>query len=588
MAQMSPSVLADSVSVAEVKVYQAVRDLLPNEWIAIHSLRLNTHQWKLSAEIDFVLVTLKGILLFEVKGGTVFRDTAGWHFRNKFGKETIKAEGPFDQVRDNFFAVRDHFKRLDYGNLANLWMLGYGVILPECLFDIPKEDPELDPVMVLDVSGFPDGLPEYVRQLTDYWVHYRAAHAKSIPGSPMDQGARNDIYRLLVPEIRASAGWEVDAKQAEDRLIRLTSQQVQMLDLMEENERLLISGSAGTGKTVLAVEQARREVARGSKVLFVCFNRVLGEQLADQLHGLDGLTVGNYHQIVLGLVKQAGIDRPVAEEWDAFNHNLQAFVMDALDHIPSFQEYDYLIMDEGQDLMDEPFLNVLSLLLRNTLSQGRWAIFLDPAQAIFTGQYAPEALVGVADGAFRANLPINCRNTTQTAVYVRGLSGAGSIKLRTSANGPDVTIDYYSTIQEYRKLIRKIVNESVAGLAEVGINPCETAILSANHSAILSEWCDHGSFIRPVQGALCKQVNAVRVATIQSFKGLEASVVVLTGIDDLDDPVQRRLLYVGGSRARARLRMVLPLPCERQVQARIGDIANALAQMAHGGVREKI
>ena len=45
----------------------------------------------------------------------------------------------------------------------------------------------------------------------------------------------------------------------------------------------------------------------------------------------------------------------------------------------------------------------------------------------------------------------------------------------------------------------------------------------------------------------------IRSSTVQAFKGLESSVVILTDFNDLKDLHERQLLYVGASRSTEKL-----------------------------------
>ena len=56
---------------------------------------------------------------------------------------------------------------------------------------------------------------------------------------------------------------------------------------------VLFSGPAGSGKTLLAMEAARREVAVGKSGRLLCFNRLLGKRLTADMADVDGLTVGH-------------------------------------------------------------------------------------------------------------------------------------------------------------------------------------------------------------------------------------------------------------------------------------------------------
>lgn len=50
------------------------------------------------------------------------------------------------------------------------------------------------------------------------------------------------------------------------------------------NKRMLIYGPAGTGKTLLAMEQCRRLRAEGKKVLYVCYNRLIANSVREKFN----------------------------------------------------------------------------------------------------------------------------------------------------------------------------------------------------------------------------------------------------------------------------------------------------------------
>jgi len=174
---------------------------------------------------------------------------------------------------------------------------------------------------------------------------------------------------------------------------------------------------------------------------------------------------------------------------------------------------------------------------------------------------------------FRA---LNCRNTRQVAAYVTGLAEAGAMPIE-GTDGPDPEILYYQDTPSYRKLLRTTVNSLLGDLEKGKLPPGDVVILTARRDMLREEIRQPGFFVRPVVAADAPAVaNAIRMATVQSFKGLEASAIILTGFPDLDSQSVRRLLYVGGSRARVVLRLLLPDRCNAYVETSLPRILKAL------------
>ena len=63
------------------------------------------------------------------------------------------------------------------------------------------------------------------------------------------------------------------------------------------NKHLLIEGNAGTGKTLLAVDFAKKKAASGKKVLFLTYNKNLANNVIRQVDTIENLKVINIHAL---------------------------------------------------------------------------------------------------------------------------------------------------------------------------------------------------------------------------------------------------------------------------------------------------
>ena len=215
MAAVFPSVrpsASDSVSQAERDVLDALATL-PTDWQVIHSLWLKTHRVKLHAEADFILVTDRVVLILEVKGGNVWRDDEGWQFQSKSGhKKSTKKEGPFDQARGAYYALREHLESVGRKELFDDYIWGYGVICPECVLNISQRDAFVDPCMLLDERGFPRGLQSFIELLSTYWIsRYGRGDIAGIKFNKnrketVSSGKRSEIVSALRPAFELVIG----------------------------------------------------------------------------------------------------------------------------------------------------------------------------------------------------------------------------------------------------------------------------------------------------------------------------------------------------------------------------------------------
>ena len=173
---------------------------------------------------------------------------------------------------------------------------------------------------------------------------------------------------------------------------------------------MLVQGTAGSGKTMLAVDRARRFAKQGKKTLFLCYNRGLAEWLAglvpDQLRPF--LAVRHFHKLCSEFCWQAGIPfkADVEDERDFWREKAADLLDRAVDRIGT--RYEAVVVDEGQDFYPDWWMPIE--LLNSRAEAGPLYIFYDPAQNL----YVDQPLV-FPDCPVRYSLPTNCRNTREIA-----------------------------------------------------------------------------------------------------------------------------------------------------------------------------
>lgn len=572
MATVYPSVkpdYSDRVSRAERDVLD-VLSKLPDDWCVIHSLWLKTHEVKLHAEADFILVTDRAVFILEVKGGNVWRSNDGWHFAPKAGgAENVKREGPFEQARGAYYAIREHLYRLGDNELFDDHVWGYGVICPECSLHIPDSDTAVSPRLLLDERAFPAGVKNYIEELTDCWISLyrdnnrnargqRARHADEI-----SQKRRGKIVNALRPEFELLVGPAALSVHSESNLVRLTENQLGALDFISLEPRNILVGSAGTGKTILCIEQARRKAQAGLKVLIVCFNKLLANKIKSEL-GVNqysgNVTVGNYHKIAADLYAKKGMAIVKSDDWSDFQRFLSENLEELCALLNDGDLYDYIIVDEAQDLMVRGFMDLLDIQLRNGLSKGSWMMACDTDQTIFRDNFDQSLLEKLFSQSRKTALTINCRNTRQIAAYVTGLSRVGSITTR-GVEGENPIIRYYEDFSGYLRLFKEVVNKLIQSFVDARLDVSEIVVLYATNKFIPDEVLKPGFFLRRVNHVGSQEKNAVesiQLCSVQGYKGLEAKAIVLVGIEEISSNGWRELFYVGASRAKTNLRILLP------------------------------
>ena len=169
------------------------------------------------------------------------------------------------------------------------------------------------------------------------------------------------IARLLRPSFEVAQTPKLVRGEREQELLRYTEEQFEALDAMERNKRVAFEGSAGTGKTLLALESARRSALEGRRTLLLCFNRLLGDWLREQAAALSGdVDAGTLTASCFGWPRKAQRENAAHASWET---ELPTKALEALVDDPEPAHYEELVIDEGQDILRDEYLDVLDLSL---------------------------------------------------------------------------------------------------------------------------------------------------------------------------------------------------------------------------------
>jgi superfamily I DNA/RNA helicase len=308
--------------------------------------------------------------------------------------------------------------------------------------------------------------------------------------------------------------------------------------------RAAISGGAGTGKSVLAVEEARRLVDSGARVLFVCFNRGLATEVRHRLRGDCAISVFTFHELCAEMARCAGIPRPeAASETQLFEEIYPELLMQAFEHLTEVR-YDAIIIDEGQDFLPLWWTAIEAGLAPDGKQLLR--IFYDSNQRVY--QNVTQLPDDVALVPIR--LTLNLRNTRRIHELVRQHYTGHEIE----ALGPEgVEVRWIKADTPHE--LRKRISEYVARLKGVEqVSEGDVAVLLSNEKA-LGEFAPTNR-LGDLRTVRCddQSEGGIVVDSIRRFKGLERPVVIVAATQDT--VVDKELPYVALSRARTHLVIV--------------------------------
>lgn len=322
----------------------------------------------------------------------------------------------------------------------------------------------------------------------------------------------------------------------------LEPSQYHILDAIVDIPRVLIQGGAGTGKTVIAIEEALRSAVAGKKTLLTCYSRPLAMDLQRRLKVVDNLTVASFHMVCGSVAKQAGtLPSSRVREQELYESVLPNSLYSAMEKKPELK-WDIIIVDEGQDFRSDWWI-AIDACLRNS---GNLRVFMDSNQMVYDG-----AKNGVHDlSVVPVRLSRNLRNT-------KNIHKVASVHY----SGPEIVADGPDGLEVSWIGVGNPASKADAALKELRrlvyqeqVAPGDIAVLvngPTARAALLEK--SSGTSI-PLTDAETMELEGVVVDTVRRFKGMERSAIILVVSGDEMD--RHEFAYVAFSRARAYLCVV--------------------------------
>ena len=361
-------------------------------------------------------------------------------------------------------------------------------------------------------------------------------------------------------------------------LLRQTTAEYQVLDLLRDNRQLIVKGGPGSGKTWLALEQAFRYAAEGLRVLLLCYNVALAEQLAALVEKRKFTTgkvvVRSWAGLARELLEGAGLewDEPTGTtESDLYFGEVVPSLMRDIARDQQFEpRFDALVVDEAQDQntcwreaeSDEAasgWWEVYWRLLRENTS-ARMAIFYDSDQRqLFRrkeGFDAARVFKRLSQPA-HATLLFTHRYSRPVFEFLKTLRSDATLNLvdnlryRTALpEGPDVelyTDKPESTAVKLEEIITGWVNDGFCRVDEILILSPHGAKVKTSLAGCsqIGEW--------PLVSCVVRNPGELSLLSINKAKGLDSLAVIMIdtqGFDKLSIPQQQMDYFMGASRAR--------------------------------------
>ncbi|HEX6518109.1 MAG TPA: NERD domain-containing protein [Nocardioidaceae bacterium] len=507
---------------SERTVWEALRDQLGDDDVLIAGLRISS-QGK-DHEIDLAVVFAgAGIVVVEVKGSTVWCDADGWWIERSGRTHAID---PVTQARESQYALRAWAERDPRWRGRGPVRWGHAVVLPYTKVD---DDFALPDAQRWQVAGRDDlvGIGDFLRKVVaDQSNTKRLLDLDDVQALVEVLGGRGLPQRDLIGA----------AAERDEEVEKLSAEQAVILNAARLLHRVEIRGGAGSGKTWLAVEQARRLSREGRRVALTCYSRGLAAWLQRRVATFprkdQPAYVGTFHNLGVAWGAPTGSDDD-SRFWEV---ELPELMVDLGARQPQGKLFDALVIDEAQDFADLWWPAALAALKDE--DTGGIYVFTDEGQRVFSRFGGPPA------GLVPLVLDQNLRNTRQIA---ESFSTLAPIRMRLgTAEGPAVRF-----VQCPWSEALDAADDQVDVLLDEGWRPEDVALLTTGSR-------------HPEQKARQEagpesywdtfwDTDQVFYGHVLGFKGLERPAVVLALNEREPGERSRERLYVGLSRARDQL-----------------------------------
>lgn len=503
---------------SEQAVWAALCDQAGPEDLLLPNVRVTHHGEDREVDLLVAFAGL-GVVALEVKGRSIRYDGDRWTIER--GGRRVEVD-PVGQARDGMYAVRDSlYRHPRWGDRARI-RFGHAVVLPFDSVEPGFELPHCPRWRIIDRTEMDDLVPRLRRILEDQDNPYRLADLDDLDTIDEWRYGRMPLQRDLL----------VLADDREAESDRLTQDQGALLDAIRLLPRAEIRGGPGSGKTWLAMEQARRLSQRGLRVALLCYSRGLASFLQRRAEGLPRKATPAYIGTFHGLGLSWGAEDRGDNDSEYWERELPELMVSLAGGLPVGQRYDAVVVDEVQDFA-EAWWDALLAALKDP-ETGQIYVFSDEGQRVFArfGD-SPVSMPTLL-------LDQNLRNTRQIAETFQSL---GTTRMRAvGGDGPEVTF------------VECAASEAV----EVADDQVETLLDTwrAEDVALLTVGSRH-----PYQSHLQRTLGQdgywsmfwdkeeVFYGHVLGFKGLERRVVVLALNEEDRRDRSRERLYVGLSRA---------------------------------------
>lgn len=531
-------------------VYSALREQLPDDWTVRHHYPAC---WKDGGylrdfEADFIVIAPRlGLMFIEVKASNGFECTAAAWYRVNSNGTKVATRSPIDQVIGVKHRVVERLsekvfncKKHDFPGI-----FGHLVIYPkgELRGSLPTS---IDSNQLVTRSSM-SRLGSIIQERFLLW-------GDKSTGENFTQIKFKMAEDFFEENCRFVQVYAADVDADEEVIEELTKSQFEAFRHLLKLPRVIVSGPAGSGKTMIARWIAATYAKQGKKVLLLCYNTVLESWLKNNSEDI-GYEVRSFFSFcrerILAARKPFTVPSDPQQKNNFWEEDAPNALFETLQDTPDEDKYDVILVDEAQDFYIDWWMSV-QLLLKDP-DQGGLYMFKDSNQSGVYGHGDDYP----SSGVYPVELVENCRNTRSINQYCGSVIHSEIASPVNSPQGVPPEINQATPTVSHRA---KAVQSAVNKLLVDGFRPSQIAILSPFGQKHDSSSVRHIESINghPLAGdqaslQLWAKDEVIWASTIKSFKGLEADCVIITDLYPVGGNFTESDLYVACSRAKHKL-----------------------------------
>ena len=489
----------------EFEVFQVLKNL-PDNFSVFYSKKFKGgRRSKEECEIDFIVFDGdKSLLCIEVKGGLIEYDGANDIWLQNSSELKVSPDRQASAATNSLIQF--------LGHLAKDLNVGWSVCFPNCSLPSHASAPSGLPKAIIVEEG---GLLEAEKALSLVSNYYNNKFKRN--------GVTKSTAREIEKKLNRGIGFiqKIGIRVARDlqQIVQVTEEQFEVLEDLRLNPRIAVKGYAGSGKTLLAQEFARRLDEDGNRVLLLFFNRVIAKSVRYGLGRDSRIECSTFHRFAKYQISKYDEQwwNESAKDSDEFwNEDVPLKLADI--PVNDDDKFDAIIVDEGQDFKRN-WYDTLELYLQSQAAS-HFAVFYDESQDIF-GHWSD---LPWGDTAAKKVLTKNCRNTKAIVSHLNSIFDGQIKTFEQSPTGSGVVVRRPKSNEDAAKLLKKDVSQ----LLDNGIAPNQIVILidQPKSESALAGLDQIGGFeLEGIETTFHPRARTIRYSNIRRFKGLESDVI---------------------------------------------------------------